>query len=45
LHRVAGLPSRVGGRHRRMPLLWGFVIVAGFIWLAENVGTFTRAWL
>lgn len=41
-------PCRVHYRirrvHRRMPLLLGFVLVAGFIWLAENIGTFTKAW-
>lgn len=31
-------------RHR-MPLLVGFVLVALFIWLAENIGTFSRTWL
>jgi uncharacterized membrane protein YoaT (DUF817 family) len=31
--------------HRRMPLLVGFVLVALFIWLAENIGTFTAAWV
>lgn len=36
---------RIRRRHRRMPLLLGFVLVATFIWLAENVGTFTSAWL
>jgi hypothetical protein len=30
--------------HRRMPLLIGFALVALFIWLAENIGTFTAAW-
>ena len=30
---------------RRMPLLLGFGLVAFFIWFAENVGTFTAAWL
>ena len=29
---------------RRMPLLLGFFLVALFIWLAENLGTFGRAW-
>ncbi len=29
---------------RSMPLVLGFLLVAGFIWLAENVGTFSRAW-
>lgn len=36
---------RIRRVHRRMPLLLGFVLVALFIWLAENVGTFSRAWL
>lgn len=36
---------RVRRVHRRMPLLLGFVLVASFIWLAENIGTFARAWL
>ena len=31
-------------RHR-MPLLLGFLLVAMFIWLAENIGTWSRAWL
>ena len=30
---------------RRMPLLLGFFLVAFFIWLAENIGTFTSVWL
>jgi uncharacterized membrane protein YoaT (DUF817 family) len=29
---------------RRMPLLVGFALVALFIWFAENIGTFARAW-
>ena len=28
-----------------MPLIVGFGLVATFIWLAENVGTFTTIWL
>lgn len=36
---------RIRRAHRRMPLLLGFVLVALFIWLAENVGTYTHAWL
>ncbi|HET6433286.1 DUF817 domain-containing protein [Dyella sp.] len=36
---------RIRRVHRRMPLLLGFVLVAAFIWLAENVGTFSHAWL
>jgi len=31
-------------RMRRMPMLLGFLLVALFIWIAENVGTFTSAW-
>jgi uncharacterized membrane protein YoaT (DUF817 family) len=30
---------------RRMPLLLGFFLVALFIWVAENIGTFTAAWM
>ncbi|MDZ5697058.1 DUF817 domain-containing protein [Chelativorans sp. M5D2P16] len=29
----------------RMPLLLGFLLVAFFIWFAENIGTWSRAWL
>jgi uncharacterized membrane protein YoaT (DUF817 family) len=29
---------------RKMPLLPGFVLVACFIWLAENIATFTGIW-
>lgn len=29
---------------RRLPLLLGWVLVALFIWIAENLGTFARAW-
>jgi len=36
---------RIRRVHRRMPLLLGFVLVALFIWLAENVGTLTQAWM
>ena len=36
---------RVRRAHRRMPLLLGFVLVALFIWFAENVGTLSKAWL
>lgn len=30
---------------RRMPLLLGFGLVALFIWAAENIGTFAKAWI
>ena len=36
---------RVWRVHRRMPLLVGFALVALFIWFAENIGTFTAAWM
>ena len=36
---------KIWRRHRRMPLLVGFVLVAFFIWLAENIGTATGTWL
>jgi uncharacterized membrane protein YoaT (DUF817 family) len=31
--------------HRAMPLLLGLVLVSVFIWLSENIGTFTKIWL
>jgi uncharacterized membrane protein YoaT (DUF817 family) len=31
--------------HRAMPLLLGFLLVALFIWFAENIGTFAGAWI
>ncbi len=31
--------------HRHMPLLVGLTLVALFIWFAENIGTFTAAWV
>jgi uncharacterized membrane protein YoaT (DUF817 family) len=30
---------------RRMPMLLGFLLVALFIWFAENIGTFTSTWV
>jgi len=30
---------------RRMPLLLGFLLVALFIWIAENIGSFSAIWL
>lgn len=32
-------------QERWMPLLLGWFLVASFIWLAENIGTFSRAWM
>jgi len=31
-------------RHHRMPLLFGWLLVALFIWVGENIGTFSHAW-
>lgn len=36
---------RVWRWRHRMPLLFGFLLVSFFIWIAENIGTFTRTWL
>lgn len=35
----------VNAKTRRMPLVVGFGLVALFIWLAENIATYTRVWL
>ena len=32
-------------KSRRMPMLIGFLLVALFIWFAENIGTFTATWI
>jgi uncharacterized membrane protein YoaT (DUF817 family) len=36
---------RVFRQRHRMPLLVGFLLIALFILLAENIGTFSRAWI
>jgi uncharacterized membrane protein YoaT (DUF817 family) len=36
---------RIWRAYRAMPLLLGFLLVASFIWLSENIGTFTKTWL
>ncbi|HVJ55918.1 MAG TPA: DUF817 domain-containing protein [Aliidongia sp.] len=36
---------RIWQRDRSMPLLLGLFLVALFIWLAENIGTFSHVWL
>ena len=36
---------RVWRWRHQMPLLLGFLLVSFFIWIAENIGTFTRTWL
>lgn len=30
---------------RRMPLVVAFLLIAFFIWIAENIGTFTHVWI
>lgn len=35
---------RIDREARRMPLVLGFFLVSVFIWLAENLATFARAW-
>ena len=34
----------VGPERLRMPLALSFVLIGGFLWLAENMGTFLGAW-
>lgn len=36
---------RVWREDRWMPLIVGFFLVAGFIWFAENIATFSKAWI
>lgn len=45
LFALATVHFKVWRVHRSMPLLLGLVLVSLFIWLSENVGTFTRVWL
>ena len=45
LFRRTWVHYRIWRVHRRMPLLLGLFLVAGFIWLAENLGTATATWL
>jgi len=35
---------RVMDKVRRMPLLLSFVLITAFIWMAENLGTWSHAW-
>jgi len=39
------LTFRTGRRDRSMPLLAGLFVVAFLIWMAENAGTYARAWI
>ncbi|MDX1455540.1 MAG: DUF817 domain-containing protein, partial [Gammaproteobacteria bacterium] len=36
---------KVDVEYRRMPLLLGFFLVSLFIWIAENIATYTRVWI
>ncbi len=45
LYRRTWIGFTLGGRSRRMPLLLGLVLVALFIWLAENLATWARVWV
>lgn len=36
---------RMHREHRHMPLLVGWLLVALFIWLAENIATYTNIWI
>ncbi|MFZ5680554.1 MAG: DUF817 domain-containing protein [Bradyrhizobiaceae bacterium] len=36
---------RVWITYRSMPLLLGLILVSLFIWLSENIGTYTKTWL
>ena len=35
---------RIWREHRSMPLMLGLILVSLFIWFAENIATFARAW-
>ncbi|MDX1442857.1 MAG: DUF817 domain-containing protein [Gammaproteobacteria bacterium] len=45
LYRNVWIYFKVDTEYRRMPLLLGFGLVALFIWIAENIATFTRVWV
>lgn len=36
---------KVINTHRKMPLLLGWLLVALFIWFAENIATYTNVWI
>jgi len=36
---------KVTSVHRHMPLLFGWLLVALFIWIAENIGTYVHVWV
>ena len=39
------LTFKMGERYRKIPLILGLGLVALAIWVAENIGTYTRGWL
>lgn len=41
----ATIHYRIWRQHRRMPLLLAAALTAGFIWIAENIGTATATWV
>lgn len=41
----ASVYYKLNKKQYHMPILLGFVLIALFIWLAENIGTFTKVWL
>jgi uncharacterized membrane protein YoaT (DUF817 family) len=45
LYGRAWVNFRIHRHWRRMPMLLAFLLIALFIWLAENLGTFSHAWL
>ncbi|MBU1334695.1 MAG: DUF817 domain-containing protein [Alphaproteobacteria bacterium] len=45
LYWPATMHYRVFRFRHRMPMLLAFVLVALFIWIAENIGTWSRAWI
>jgi uncharacterized membrane protein YoaT (DUF817 family) len=45
LHGRTWVWFRVHGPPQRMPLLVGLLLVALFIWFAENLATWARIWL
>jgi uncharacterized membrane protein YoaT (DUF817 family) len=45
LFRKTQIHYRVWQDYRSMPLLIGLVLVSLFIWLSENIGTYSKTWL
>jgi len=45
LYRRVWVQYTINKKVRRMPLLVGFVCIAFFIWLAENIATYVHVWI